>query len=195
MDLISYDCTTKFITNECLAIFERDEVIPVMKLAMHLLEFPKMKMHCPQHHYLISAAMLTAAYKVQGRTINELRDDLMEAMMRAKNVLPGFCGLYCSCCAAVGLGIFASIFMGTTPCSVKTWSLTNRIVAESLMKMLQISEPWCCKRSSFIAIQQAEKFVKNNFKINLGETEIVRCKFSDRNPECKKEGCPFFQVK
>lgn len=54
-------------------------------------------MHCPQHHYLVPAAMLSVAFKAQGRSQEELSDALLEAMMRAKNVLPAFCGLYGSC--------------------------------------------------------------------------------------------------
>jgi hypothetical protein len=102
----SYDEATKYITDECLSLYQTNDRIQPTKLAMHLMEFPGLKMHCPQHHYLISAVMLTAVFKGQGRAVEMLRDGLTEAMLRAKNVLPGFCGLYGSCGAAVGLGIF-----------------------------------------------------------------------------------------
>ena len=62
MDLASYDDATKYITKECLAIYKEKNSVQPTKLAMHLMEFPGLKMHCPQHHYLISAVMLTAAY-------------------------------------------------------------------------------------------------------------------------------------
>ena len=55
-----------------------------------LWEFPGLKMHCPQQHYLIPAVMLTAAYKAQGRPVEMLHDALIEAMFRAKNILAGF---------------------------------------------------------------------------------------------------------
>lgn len=194
MDLTSYDSVTRYITNECLKAYEGDEALTAREITMHLLECPELKMHCPQHHYLIPAAMLTAAYKVQGRPAEVLRDDLTEAMMRAKNVLPGFCGLYGSCGAAVGLGIFSSILTGTSPYSKGTWALTNRIVGEALIRMSEIDGPRCCKRNSFLALQEAEQFAREELEIDLGMTEKIVCEFHSRNPECKKESCPFYQV-
>jgi hypothetical protein len=194
MDLTSYDKVTKYITEECLENYKEKGTIQPIELAIYLMELPEFDMHCPQHHYLIPAVMLTAAYKVQGRPIKMLQDGLTEAMLRAKNVLAGFCGLYGSCGAAMGLGIFASILTDTTPYSVETWALTNRIVAESLAKIAEFNGPRCCKRNSFIALQLAEKFTKEEFGIDLGITEKITCSFYSRNKECKEKECPFFPV-
>ena len=118
---------------------------------------------------------------------------MTEAMLRAKNVLTGFCGLYGSCGAAVGFGIYASILTDTTPYSIDTWSLTNRIVAESLLKIAEINGPRCCKRSSYFALQLAEIFAKEKFGIDLEATEKITCGHYLRNEECKKKECPFFR--
>ncbi|NLY71990.1 MAG: hypothetical protein GX076_09995 [Clostridiales bacterium] len=189
----SYDEATKYITEECLRIYKENENIQSTELGLHLLDAPPLKMYCPQHHYLIPAAMLTAAYNAQSRPIEMLQNDLIEAMMRAKNVLPAFCGLYGSCGTAVGLGIYASILTDTDQYSVHSWALVNRIVGECLLKISQTDGPRCCKRSSYIALLVGEKFSKEEFKLDLGKTESIQCTHYIRNKEeCKKKECPFF---
>ena len=195
MDLTAYDEATKYITDECLLFYQKKDSIQPTKLAVHLMNFPALKMHCPQHHYLSPAVMLTSAYKVQGRPLEILRDGLIEAMLRAKNVLAGFCGLYGNCGAAVGLGIYASILTDTTPYSVEIWSLANRIVAECLWKISEHNGPRCCKRNSYIALHLAESFTKDKFGLDLGTTEQITCIHYPRNEECKKQDCPYFPVR
>ena len=140
MNLKSYDEATRYITEECIRIYIEKDIINATELALHLMNYSQLKMHCPQHHYLIPAAMLTSAYKSQGRPLEMLQNDLMEAMMRAKNVLPAFCGLYGSCGAAVGLGIYTSILLDSDQYSTHTWALTNRIVGECLIKISQMMD-------------------------------------------------------
>ncbi|WP_324824600.1 DUF5714 domain-containing protein [Sinanaerobacter sp. ZZT-01] len=194
MEFTSYDSVIKCITEECLTNYREKDVIHPMDLAIHLMKCPQMKMHCPQHHYLIPAVLLTASYKLQGRPVEMLQDGLMEAMLRAKNVLAGFCGLYGSCGAAVGLGIFSSILLDATPHSVETWAITNRIVAESLLKISEINGPRCCKRNSFIALLHAEEFLREQLGLDLGVSEPICCEFYSQNQDCKKTECPFFPI-
>jgi hypothetical protein len=192
MDFSSYDVATRYITEECLAIYKEKDLIQPTQLALHLMNFPKLPMHCPQHHYLVPAAMLTAAYKAQDKAVQMLQNDLIEAMMRAKNVLPAFCGLYGSCGAAVGLGIYVSILKDSNQYSVDNWSLANKIVGESLLRIAEIKGPRCCKRNSFIALQVGEKFTKENFNLDLGTKKSITCTHYARNKECKKNECPYF---
>lgn len=194
MDFSSYDVATRYITEECLAIYKEKDFIQPTQLALHLMDFPKLPMHCPQHHYLIPAAMLTAAYKAQDEAVEMLQNALLEAMMRAKNVLPAFCGLYGSCGAAVGLGIYVSILKDSNQYSVHNWSLTNRIVGKTLLRIGESDGPRCCKRTSFTALQVGEKFTKENLGIDLGITESIACTHYSRNKECKKKDCPYFPV-
>ncbi|MDD4726941.1 MAG: DUF5714 domain-containing protein [Tissierellia bacterium] len=192
MAFYSYDTATRYITEECLNIFVKKDFVQPTELAIHLMDYPQLAMHCPQHHYLIPASMLTAAYKVLERSVETLQNDLIEAMMRAKNILPAFCGFYGSCGAAVGLGVYASILTDTTQYSKYTWSLANKIVGESLLKMSEINGPRCCKRNSFIALQVAENFNRDEFGIDLGTTESITCTHYYKNKECKKNECPYF---
>lgn len=195
MNLKSYDEATRYITEECLRIYlENDPILP-MELALHLMDFPQLNIHCPQHHYLIPAVMLTAAYKVQGRPQEMLQSDLTEAMLRSKNILPAFCGLYGSCGAAVGLGIYVSILTDSNQFSVHTWALANKIVGECLLKISEIDGPRCCKRSSYLALLVGQKFSREELGLDFGTTEPIRCSHYPNNEECKREECPFFPAR
>lgn len=195
INLRSYDPATRYITEESLRLFKEDDRIEISELIHHLLACPDLPMHCPQHHYLVTAAMLSVAFKAQGRSQEELSDALLEAMMRAKNVLPAFCGLYGSCGTAVGLGIYASILQDCDQYSEKSWALSNKIVGECLSKISQIEGPRCCKRNTYLALEVGLAFSKEHFQLNLGDSSKIVCRHYMRNvQDCKKSACPFYPV-
>ena len=195
INLRSYDEASRFITQECLRAYAEENKIRVSDLVFRLLRSPRLPMHCPQHHYLIPAAMLMAARKVQAGSLEELRDDLTEAMMRAKNVLPAFCGSCGSCGTAVGLGIYTSILLNADQYSIHSWALVNRIAGECLLKIAEIDRPRCCKRNSYIALQVGEQFSKEVLGLDLGTSENIQYSFYKKNAsECKKQDCPFYPL-
>ena len=71
---------------------------------------------------------------------------MSEAEKRAKNVLPAFCGFYGACGAAIGVGIFMSIYTGTTPLTKDTWKLCNMSTADALKEMAKIGGPYKAAR-------------------------------------------------
>ena len=110
---------------------------------------------------------------------------------RAKNVLGGFCGFYGACGAAVGTGIFMSIALGATPLSSEKWGKCNLMTAKSLEAISSFGGPRCCKRDSFLAIEEAIKFLDENSIVKL-DTHEYKCKFSCKNSECLREKCKFY---
>ena len=148
-------------------------------------------MHGPEHHFLVPAVLLSAYYNVTGEE-DKKEEKINLAQKRAANVLGGFCGFYGDCGAAVGVGIFISVLTGSTPLSTKEWRLSNLGTAHSLLAIAEKGGPRCCKRNSFIAIQEAVKFVKENFNVTLSISNDVKCDFNHLNKECIKEKCPFY---
>ncbi|NLP43732.1 MAG: hypothetical protein GX351_03800, partial [Peptococcaceae bacterium] len=144
-----------YITTQCLAYYQESPAKTPLVMAENLMENSNFPMHCPEHHFLVPAVLLTAACRIQGRPVDDLAKLLEEAQSRSKNVLKAFCGLYGACGAAVGIGIFASVLTATTPYSIETWSLVNLGTAESLLEMAKINGPRCCKRNTYIALQYA----------------------------------------
>ncbi len=161
-----------------------------IEIANTLMHNPIIKMHGPEHHYLVPATLIAAYHNLNGER-HKKKHDLRIAKKRAESVLGGFCGTHGNCGAAVGTGIFISILTGNTPLAEKEWQLSNTMTAKSLMCIAEQGGPRCCKRDSFIAIKQAINFLNENFDTELPQQEII-CEFSARNKQCKFDDCQFY---
>jgi len=163
-----------------------------LKIALALMKHPSVKMHGPEHHFLVPAVLITAYY-------NQLQDQdqkvakLEKAAKRATNILGGFCGYYGTCGAAVGTGIFISLITDSTPLSKEEWKLSNLMTSKSLAIIADHGGPRCCKRNSHLAIREAVNFLIEHFDVKLELNETLVCEFNSLNKECKKNDCPFFK--
>ncbi len=181
----------QMIKAQCLKFFEEGNA-NVFDMQQKIMDFPEIPMHYPYHHFIVPAVLLTASDVKAGKSEAALREELDVACERAKNVLGGFCGFYGTCGAGVGVGIFYSVFTGTTPVSEKTWAQCNRATADALRRISEIAGPRCCKRCSFQALLSAVESVKNDLGIDLETENEIRCHYSIRNLDCKGSDCPFF---
>lgn len=146
-------------------------------------------MHGPEHHVLTGASLLTA-YKNSGGDI-DLEKSLIEMEKRGREVPGGICGFWGTCGAAISLGIFISIISKATPLTNKSWGQSNLATSEALKKIGEIGGPRCCKRNSYIAIETAINYTKENFNIEMEKEEII-CHFSKKNNQCIKTRCPYY---
>ncbi|MGD0659851.1 MAG: DUF5714 domain-containing protein [Syntrophorhabdales bacterium] len=163
-----------------------------LEMAITLMKSPSVKMHGPEHHFLVPAVLLSAFYNVKGEPA-EKAGRIAKARQRAEHVLGGFCGFYGNCGAAVGTGIFMSVVTGATPLSTEEWRLSNLLTARSLHTIAEAGGPRCCKRDSFLAIQEARRFTKDRLGIEMDVNHgRVRCDFHYLNKECKKAECGFY---
>lgn len=182
------------ITNKCAEYFSAKANNTPCSMAIELMKSPDIPMHNFAHHYLVSAILLTAACRADGQSVEKYSTMIAEAKKRAKNVLPAFCGLYGACGAAVGVGIFFSIFTETTPLTKETWGKCNMATALALTKMAEVGGPRCCKRNTFIALLRGSEFIRDNLGIDLGTDEKVECSFSRFNKECLEQNCLFYKA-
>lgn len=180
------------ITDHCLAMYDSGE-LNVFTMIQRLMDLPGVPMHYPYHHYMMPAVLLTVCRTQRHDSRDVLIKDLAEAETRAKNVLGGFCGFYGTCGAAVGVGIFYSVFTATTPVSDAGWALGNKLVSEALAKIAEVEGPRCCKRVCFLTLSYAVPMLDRVFSIKLPEQSLDYCKYSGRNAECRKEECPFYK--
>lgn len=174
----------------CLEEYEKG-ADPV-QLLEHIWEHPDFPMHCPEHHFLVSAVLLTAYRHLKHDTKIQLEKDLAAAEERGRNILPGFCGWYGACGAAIGSGIFLAILTDTNPCSTQTWGLVNLLTSECLRGIAEIGGPRCCKRVCFTAVETTAGFMKNHMNLNLGNLPRIRCSYHEQNAECRKSTCPYY---
>jgi hypothetical protein len=162
----------------------------VFAIANKIMRHSSFHMHGPEHHFLVPAVLITAYYNHLGQH-QLIKPKLIIAKKRAKQILGGFCGFYGSCGAAIGTGIFLSVVLETTPVSENEWRLCNLITATSLHEIANHGGPRCCKRDTFLALEMAIPFIKENLNIEL-PSEKISCAFSSHNKECKQEECKYF---
>lgn len=159
-------------------------------IATEMMGEESINMHGPEHHYLITAALLTA-YKNSGGEI-DLKKALLTAKQRSGNVPGGVCGMWGSCGAGIGAGIFISIITGATPLSKTEWGQANLATAKSLFDIAQNGGPRCCKRNVWLSILSVIDFTKEVTNISMEKPEKIQCHYFTKNMTCKKENCLFF---
>lgn len=174
------------ISESALAAGSADPV----QVAREMMENGFINMHGPEHHYLVVAALL-AAYKNAGGRV-DLEKVLPLARQRAEKVPGGICGLWGSCGAGIGSGIFISLVTGASPLSGREWSLANQMTSRSLASIAENGGPRCCKRDTYLAILAAVDFVREHLGVKMTRPETVRCSFYMNNPSCRKEACLFY---
>jgi len=86
-----------------------------IELAIALMRHPGVRMHGPEHHFLVPAVLLCAYYNPVERY--SMRKKIRQARIRAEKIMGGFCGSHGDCGAAVGTGIFISLITEATPLS------------------------------------------------------------------------------
>ena len=135
------------------------DVCDPIESAIILMNHPEIKMHGPEHHFLVPAVLLAAYYNAAGDR-EKKGGAIKKARQRSEHVLGGFCGFYGDCGAAVGTGIFVSVLTGATPLSRNEWRLSNLMTAKSLLDIALHGGPRCCKRNSFLALLQAVGYIQ-----------------------------------
>jgi DNA-directed RNA polymerase subunit RPC12/RpoP len=160
-------------------------------IAESLLESPAVKVHGPEHHFLVPAALIAALYNHTGEQEKKERG-IKSARRRAEMIKGGSCGFLGDCGAAVGTGIFVSVVTGATPLSREEWRLANLMTARTLEEIAQHGGPRCCKRNTFLALRSAVRFLSSEMGIVLPEPDQIVCRYSSQNKECLGEKCVFF---
>lgn len=144
----------------------------------------------PEHHTLVGAALL-AAYKNAGGDL-DLPRALVEMRNRSMNVPGGACGLWGTCGAAVSAGMYWSIVSGSTPMTRGPWAETQRLTSRILGRLADLGGPRCCKRTGFVALQEAAAYTAELSGVEMEMPERITCRYYHCNRECLKVGCPFF---
>lgn len=180
------------LKQHCLEVHAAHRQMNVDELLMELMDNPDVPIHYPYHHFIMPAALLTLAAVEKDLPAEELGEMLETAKGRAKNVLAGFCGNYGACGAGVGAGIFLSIFTDTSPMSESSWQWVNELTGLCLQKLAGVPGPRCCKRTSFLSIQESVPYINEKLGLHLAFSSDIVCRYYERNQECKKEACPFY---
>jgi hypothetical protein len=162
-----------------------------LAMALALMRNPALKMHGPEHHFLVPAVLLASYFNQTGITQDIVVDKIRMARQRAEDVKGGFCGLQGACGAAIGAGIFVSVMTGATPLADRERRLSNLMTAECLKVIAENGGPRCCKREVLWTLKTAIEFAQREFGIILPVEALPPCSFSNLNKECIRERCRF----
>ena len=88
------------IDKACISAFEAEEPVGVFSLCENIMDDPKLPMHCPYHHYLIPAVLLTAASRISGAGA---RRDGAGRLLRTVRLLWRRCGRGNFCLRLAGI--------------------------------------------------------------------------------------------
>lgn len=174
------------IEQSCRASSETDPV----RLAESLMRNPAVKMHGPEHHFLVPAVLITAYCSVHGD--HGKAEKLKAARHRAGDVKGGFCGSHGTCGAAMGAGIACSVLTGATPLAKDEWRLANLMTAACLTAIGEAGGPRCCKRDTYLALLAGREFLNLRLSAGIPEGKQPVCAHSDDNRECLAALCSFF---
>ncbi|HKM28754.1 MAG TPA: DUF5714 domain-containing protein [Anaerovoracaceae bacterium] len=180
------------LTNMCISAYKNQEHLETTELLNKLMNLEGLPMHCPYHHYILPAALLTLCAIDEKRDEDKLTAWLNTAEERAKTVPGGFCGNCGTCGSAVGLGIFTSVYTGSSPMSVESWQWANEVTGIGLQKIASYPGPRCCKRTSYLALQAGVPYINEHCRTSLDLATQIKCSFHDKNAECLGEDCPFY---
>ena len=177
----------------CEEVRENSEKMTVNAMLMKMMDMQDLPMHCPYHHFIVPAAMLTQAAIDEDRDSDTFNEWMRSAEERAKTVPAGFCGECGTCGAAVGIGIFVSVYTGATPKSKENWQWANEVTGKCLQKIASYPGPRCCKRTAFLAVAEGVPYVNNKCGTALTVEESFKCRYHDMNAECLESECPYYE--
>ncbi len=191
-----------FVCDDCLNLEIKDVVKQLclnseqtdpIALAKQIMSLPAVKMHGPEHHFITPAVLLTTMANLTANRAN-LAYQLDEAQKLATKLAPICTWHIGTCGAAIGASIFLLLWKGLNPDVESSWDEGNVVVANSLKRIAQLGSPRCCKRDTYIAIEETVDFLQENYNINLPISE-AKCDFSLINRTCKREDCIYFNLK
>lgn len=188
---VCYHCEHKQtrlkIIEYCLSTKESNPIT----LATQLMQLSGVPIHGPVHHLILPATLLTAYYN-EKKDI-DLQAALKEADTRSMEVPGAACASWGACGAAIGSGMFVSILKDVGPLSFDSWREVGQLTARSIDKISSLGGPRCCKRDTYLALNEATLYSNNNLDTHFS-TEKPTCVFFINNKQCKGKNCPFFPI-
>lgn len=178
--------------DQILAVCLKEKGRNPVEILEKMMSLPFCHMHGPEHHVMVAAALLTA-YRNAGGDI-DLEKALQQVQSRGMEVPGGACGFWGACGAGVSTGIYMSVITGATPLAGESWGMANQMTSRALASIGAHGGPRCCKRDSYLAVQEAVRFTKEHFNVTM-EVGEIHCRRSGMNNQCIGAKCPFHQKK
>ncbi|NMC68565.1 MAG: hypothetical protein GYA57_00695 [Myxococcales bacterium] len=182
------DCRTaepdEGIARVAAATTETDPVA----IAERMMSHPSFQPSGPEHHGVPAAALLAALRNAGLHASSPER--IGAAVRRTADVPLGACGSRGDCGACVGAGAAVAAVVGADYRTAAERALVLRTTSRALGRLADLGGARCCKQAVYVAIETAVQVLAEARGLRL-EIPAIRCPFADRNPDCKKDGCPY----
>ncbi|MFX1369210.1 MAG: DUF5714 domain-containing protein [Promethearchaeota archaeon] len=193
-----------FICDEChsgdaIELFQRMAESNESKSPIEVVEFAfahhAVKLHGPEHHSLVPAALLIAmknrdVIRPNGEKITA--EMIKEGIRRGSKIPGGFCGSAGNCGACVGAGIAVAVYLGSTP-KKGPERKSSHLATIAALKLVTDGLVRCCKRSTLYGITAATRILREDYGVDLGpEPASGSCQNSHLNRDCVKDECTFY---
>lgn len=178
----------------CRKTLEQRKKRTINEMMMELMDLPGLPMHCPYHHFIVPAAFLTQAAVAEAKAPEELESWLDIAEERARTIAAGACGECGVCGAAVGCGIFVSIYTKATPKTEENWKWANTATAKGLEHLASYAGPRCCKRTCMLAAEAGVPYINETCGTAFTLMENWKCEYHHKNAECLESKCPYYEA-
>lgn len=175
------------ITKICLA----SDCCDAAELAGRLMADSSIRMHGPEHHFLVSAAILTV-YCNRYCPDSKYRFLKMAALRTAK-IPVAVCALYGCCGALMGAGAAVSIITQANPFLAEPLQLVNRVTASIQQELSGYAGIRCCKRSVWASLRGTLEVLKSCDNLVLPVSEIS-CPYRFQHDACIGRKCPYCRV-
>jgi hypothetical protein len=147
-------------------------------------------MNSDWHHFIVPG-VIVSSLRNNGYPITDR--EVEEAVRRGQKFAGGSCGFTGVCGGANSFGIVLSLLKKTNPLHDEARSENLRLVGEVLKEISRYPRR-CCKRSSYIAIEKAVAYLRDNGFERIPVSRIV-CQWSAKNRMCFGAKCPYFPKK
>ena len=166
--------------------------LDAVELAGILMADPAIRMHGPEHHFLVAAALLTA---YSNSYCPELKYSfLKKAAQRTGRIPVAVCALYGTCGAMMGAGAAVSIMTRANPFAADPLQLVNRVTAAIQQELAGYAGIRCCKRSVWASLRGTQQVLAGCEGLALPLPERgIRCPWCFSHDACIGGSCPYCQ--
>jgi len=161
-----------------------------LAIAEEIMRQPSLKMHGPEHHVLIAAALLTAIKNATGQVTWPA---VLEGIRRGMEVPGGYCAYFGACGAGIGVGIAGSVLWQATPLAAQERKQTGDLTAKVLQAIAAMGGVRCCKASVRMALQTAVQILHQEYGLQLPVDNVKQCDYRHRNNACNQASCPYYR--
>lgn len=163
----------------------------LLALAQVIRTHPRIPMHGPEYHGLVSGVVLATYRNLGGRVTQGM---LEAGIRRGGSVMGGACGFGGLCGAAFGVGIAFSLILDANPLKAAERQGVMRAVSVVAAAIADVRGARCCQRDAWIALGKAADLSADLLPVVLRAEADIACTQQEQNPHCIGRRCPLLSA-